>query len=107
MSRHAATLLKIRTRCAARGRCQDSSAQFPASLLEFFVKLLTDEGDLIVDPSVGPNTAGAVAKRLGRRWVGMELLKEYPAASEFRFGAQRWTFRDSATVALRAHAALL
>lgn len=62
-------------------------ARFPAALPEFFVKLLTDEGDLVVDPFAGSNTAGAVAERLGRRWVAMELLEEYLEASKFRFGA--------------------
>lgn len=73
-------------------RCKESGtkihpARFPAALPEFFIKLLTDEGDLVVDPFAGSNTAGAVAERLGRRWVAMELLEEYLEASKFRFGA--------------------
>lgn len=71
-------------------RCKDAGikihpARFPSALPEFFVKLLTDEGDLVVDPFAGSNTAGAVAERLGRRWIGMELLEEYLEASKFRF----------------------
>ena len=61
-------------------------ARFPAALPEFFVKLLTDEGDLVVDPFAGSNTAGAVSERLGRRWIAFELLEEYLEASKFRFG---------------------
>jgi DNA modification methylase len=61
-------------------------ARFPAALPEFFIKLLTDEGDLIVDPFAGSNTAGKVAEMLGRRWIGMELVEEYLEASKFRFG---------------------
>jgi site-specific DNA-methyltransferase (cytosine-N4-specific) len=61
-------------------------ARFPAALPEFFIKLLTDEGDLIVDPFAGSNTAGAVAEKLGRRWIAIELLEEYLEASKFRFG---------------------
>lgn len=60
-------------------------ARFPAALPEFFVKLLTDEGDLVVDPFAGSNTTGAVAERLGRRWIAMELVEEYFEASKFRF----------------------
>lgn len=72
-------------------RCKESGmkihpARFPAVLPEFFVKLLTDEGDLVVDPFAGSNTAGAVAERLGRRWIAMELVEEYLEASKFRFG---------------------
>ncbi|MFL6606337.1 MAG: DNA-methyltransferase [Steroidobacteraceae bacterium] len=61
-------------------------ARFPAALPEFFVKLLTDEGDLVVDPFAGSNTTGKVAEALGRRWIGMELVEEYLEASKFRFG---------------------
>lgn len=73
-------------------RCKEAGlkihpARFPAALPEFFVKLLTDEGDLVVDPFAGSNTAGAVAEQLGRRWLGFELLEEYLEASKFRFGA--------------------
>ena len=72
-------------------RCKETGtkihpARFPASLPTFFVKLLTDEGDLVVDPFAGSNTAGAIAERLGRQWIGMELLEEYLEASKFRFG---------------------
>lgn len=60
-------------------------ARFPAALPEFFIKLLTDENDIVVDPFAGSNTAGAVAERLGRRWIAMELVEEYLEASRFRF----------------------
>lgn len=61
-------------------------ARFPVALPDFFYRLLTDEGDLIVDPFAGSNTAGAVAERLGRRWIAAELSEEYLSASKFRFG---------------------
>jgi len=72
-------------------RCKETGikihpARFPAALPEFFVKLLTDEGDLIVDPFAGSNTAGFVAEKLDRRWIAMELVEEYLEASKFRFG---------------------
>ena len=73
-------------RCKAEG-IKIHPARFPAALPDFFVKLLTDEGDLVIDPFAGSNTAGAVAERLGRRWIGMELSEEYLEASKFRFGA--------------------
>jgi DNA modification methylase len=60
-------------------------ARFPPTLPEFFIKLLTDEGDLILDPFAGSNTAGKVAEKLGRRWMAMELVEEYLEASKFRF----------------------
>lgn len=71
-------------------RCKEAGikihpARFPNALPEFFVKLLTDEGDVVVDPFAGSNTTGAVAERLGRRWLAMELLPVYLQASTFRF----------------------
>ncbi|MGK2851746.1 MAG: DNA-methyltransferase [Candidatus Limnocylindrales bacterium] len=60
-------------------------ARFPAGLPEFFVKFLTDPGDMVVDFFAGSNTTGSVADRLGRRWASCELDLEYVATSAFRF----------------------
>lgn len=60
-------------------------ARFPAGLPEFFVKLLTDPGDMVVDFFAGSNTTGSVAERLGRRWASCELDLEYVATSALRF----------------------
>lgn len=61
-------------------------ARFPAALPEFFLRLCTDAGDLVVDPFAGSNTTGFVAERLGRRWLASELNEEYVRASALRFG---------------------
>ncbi len=60
-------------------------ARFPEGLPEFFVKLVTDTNDLVIDIFAGSNTTGAVCERLGRRWKAFELSKEYAAASYCRF----------------------
>lgn len=60
-------------------------ARFPSALPEFFVKLLTDEDDVVVDIFSGSNTTGWVAEKLKRRWISFELNQEYIAASVFRF----------------------
>jgi DNA modification methylase len=60
-------------------------ARFPAALPEFFIKLLTDVDDIVLDPFAGSNTLGMVAERLGRRWIAAELKEEYLRASKFRF----------------------
>jgi DNA modification methylase len=61
-------------------------ARFPAALPEFYTKLLTDDGDVVLDPFAGSNTSGAVAEGLGRRWLGFELEPRYVANSRLRFG---------------------
>lgn len=60
-------------------------ARFPAKLPDFFIKMLTTPGDLVVDIFAGSNTTGAVAEALGRRWRAYELSREYLATSAFRF----------------------
>lgn len=60
-------------------------ARMPPELVEFFVRFLSDEGDLVVDPFAGSNTTGAVAERLGRRWLSCEANWSYASSSVARF----------------------
>lgn len=73
-------------RCRAAGH-PSHPARMPEALAEFFVRFLTDPDDLVLDPFAGSNTTGAVAERLGRRWLGIEADAEYAAASQLRFSA--------------------
>lgn len=60
-------------------------ARFPAALPEFFIRLVTEPGDLVLDPFAGSNTTGAVAEKLDRRWIAIEKVQDYLDASRFRF----------------------
>ena len=60
-------------------------ARFPHGLPEFFIKFLTEPGDLVVDPFAGSNITGEVAERLGRHWLAFDLGEEYLEGSKFRF----------------------
>jgi site-specific DNA-methyltransferase (cytosine-N4-specific) len=60
-------------------------ARMPEPLVEFFVRFLTDPGDVVLDPFAGSNTTGAVAEGLGRRWLAVERDPEYARASRARF----------------------
>lgn len=60
-------------------------ARFPEALPEFFLRFLTDPGDLVVDLFAGSNTTGFTAERLGRRWLALECEREYVVASMCRF----------------------
>ena len=71
-------------------RCKEEGikihpARFPALLPKFFIKLLTEPNDLILDPFAGSLTAGAVAEGLERRWIAGEAVEEYLKAGTFRF----------------------
>ncbi len=75
-------------------KCKESGikihpARFPAVLPEFFLKLLTNEDDIVLDPFAGSNTTGMVAETLGRRWMAVEMSAEYLNASRFRFEETR------------------
>jgi site-specific DNA-methyltransferase (cytosine-N4-specific) len=72
-------------------RCKEAGlkvhpARFPKALPEFFIKMLTDTGDIVLDIFAGSNTTGAVAEELQRRWIAFENIEEYIKASRFRFG---------------------
>jgi site-specific DNA-methyltransferase (adenine-specific) len=51
--------------------------QMPEAVLERIIRVATDENDRILDPFAGSGTTLAVAKRLGRRYFGVELSEEY------------------------------
>ena len=60
-------------------------ARMPAGLPRFFIKLLTEPGDLVLDPFGGSNMTGAVAEELGRKWLTIEPEADYVLASRGRF----------------------
>jgi len=66
-------VLHLATECTNRGH----SAAFPEALPEFFIKLFTEEGDTVLDPFMGSGTTLAVAQRLGRNAIEIELLPKY------------------------------
>ncbi len=53
------------------------SAAFPESLPEWFINLFTREGDCVLDPFMGSGTTIAVAERMGRDAVGIEISRDY------------------------------
>ncbi|RCJ18662.1 DNA methyltransferase [Nostoc sp. ATCC 43529] len=60
-------------------------ARFPQAFGEFFIKFLTDEGDMVLDPFAGSNTTGFVAQNLQRRWISFEINEDYVMGSRYRF----------------------
>jgi len=53
------------------------SAPFPDWMPEFFIKLFTDEGDIVLDPFSGSGTTFRVAGQLRRKPIGIEINPEY------------------------------
>ena len=60
-------------------------ARFPAELPEYFIRMLTDPGDLVVDPFAGSCVTGEVCERVKRRWACIELVRDYCEAALGRF----------------------
>ncbi len=58
--------------------------QKPEALLYRILLSCTNPGDVILDPFFGTGTTGAVARRLGRSWIGCERESEYCAVAEER-----------------------
>jgi modification methylase len=63
------------------------STQKPEALLYRVILASTNPGDVILDPFFGTGTTGAVAKRLHRRWIGIERDPEYVALAKARIAA--------------------
>jgi site-specific DNA-methyltransferase (cytosine-N4-specific) len=64
-------------------------ARMPIGLAEFLIRLLTEKGDLVLDPFAGSNTTGRAAENLGRRWVSVEIRRAYVQGSVGRFLAEK------------------
>lgn len=70
--------------------CRDNDfslhpARMQDKLVEFFIKFLTDEDDIVLDPFAGSNTTGAIAEILKRNWIALEPDSTYLKGSIGRF----------------------
>jgi DNA modification methylase len=69
------------------GKFRDAHfAVFPDELVATCIKAATHEGDLVLDPFMGSGTTAVVARRLGRHFIGIELIPEYVAMAKRRLG---------------------
>jgi site-specific DNA-methyltransferase (cytosine-N4-specific) len=64
-------------------------ARMPEKVADFFIRFLTTEGDLVLDPFSGSNTTGTVANRLERRWLSIEAVPHYAVAGVANFNPAR------------------
>ncbi|MCW5908293.1 MAG: site-specific DNA-methyltransferase [Chitinophagales bacterium] len=66
-------VLHLATVCNNKGH----SAAFPDELPEWFVKLFTKQGDVVLDPFMGSGTTLIVANRLKRNTIGIDIMPDY------------------------------
>jgi modification methylase len=60
------------------------STQKPEALLYRIMMASSNPGDVVLDPFFGTGTTGAVAKKLGRNWLGIERDKKYIKVAQER-----------------------
>ncbi|MDR3236488.1 MAG: site-specific DNA-methyltransferase [Prevotellaceae bacterium] len=66
-------VLYLSTECSNKNH----SAAFPDALPEWFIKLFTQENDIVLDPFAGSGTTLRVAKRMARNSIGIEIMPKY------------------------------
>lgn len=66
-------VLHLATECSNKNH----SAAFPEELPEWFIKLFTQEGDVVLDPFMGSGTSLIVANRMVRNCIGIDIMPEY------------------------------
>ncbi|MGK9173243.1 site-specific DNA-methyltransferase [Yokenella regensburgei] len=77
-------VLHMATECGNKSH----SAAFPESLPEWFIKLFTKPGDLVLDPFAGSGTTLLVSEKLSRNSVGFELLASHCEVAKERIGLE-------------------
>jgi len=66
-------VLHLATECSNRNH----SAAFPVTLPAWFIKLFTEEGDVVLDPFIGSGTTALACIELSRHYIGIELMENY------------------------------
>jgi site-specific DNA-methyltransferase (adenine-specific) len=60
-----------------KNRRDEHPCQLPIPLLERLILMTTDEGDIVLDPFVGTGTTAIAAKRLGRKYIAIDIDSKY------------------------------
>jgi modification methylase len=90
--------------CAGAERLKDETGakahptQKPEALLHRVILATTNPGDVVLDPFFGTGTTGAVAKRLGRHFIGLEQNEDYVSAAKGRIAAVKRSEEDALAV---------
>ncbi len=71
-------VLHLATECSNKNH----SATFPIALPMWFIRLFTEENDIVLDPFIGSGTTALACKELNRKYIGIEIKKEYCELAE-------------------------
>lgn len=96
--------------CSGHERLKDENGdkahptQKPESLLYRVLVGATNPGDVVLDPFFGTGTTGAVAKKLGRNWIGIEREESYRKVAQARIDAVRTLDKSTLEVSISKRA---
>ncbi len=77
-------VLHVATECANKGH----GATFPLALPEWFIRLFTVPGDLVLDPFMGSGTSAVASIRTERKYIGVEVSSHYLAEARKRINGE-------------------
>jgi DNA modification methylase len=66
-------VIYLATECSNKNH----SAAFPVDLPQWFIKLFTQPGDIVLDPFIGSGTTAVAAIQLGRKYLGVDINREF------------------------------
>ena len=67
-----------------RGKDNNHPTVKPLHLISWLIRLVSKEGDTVLDPFMGSGTTGVACKQLNRNFIGIELNEEYKTIAEKR-----------------------
>jgi len=74
---------------------KNHSAVFPLELPSWFIKLFTQESEIVLDPFMGSGTTARAAKKLNRKYIGVEIKEEYTGLANDLLHAQQKQLLES------------
>lgn len=73
-------------------------ARFPSTLPEYYIRMCTDQEDMVLDPFGGSCVTGEVAERLGRKWACCDTVEEYLKGAVGRFTQDNVSMMESVEI---------
>ena len=77
----------LNTLTFTRDKSKQHPTQKPVALMEYLIKTYTNEGELVLDFTIGSGTTGVACKNLNREFIGIELDQEYFDIAKQRIAA--------------------
>jgi site-specific DNA-methyltransferase (adenine-specific) len=81
-------------------RRDEHPCQLPIHLLERLLLMSSDEGDIVLDPFIGTGTTAIAAKKLGRKFVGIDIDPQYVQIANTKLEAEEPTMVNGCYVSI-------